>query len=171
MAETIRILGLDPGLRRTGWGVIESAGASLRYVASGACVIPAADTLPERLAALHRAVVAVVEGHTPDEAAVEQTFVNANPDSTLKLGQARGIVLCVPALSGCAVAEYAPNQIKKSVVGSGHADKRQVQAMVSMLLPKAKYDSDDEADALAVAICHAHHRLFPARVARMVTAS
>ena len=170
MAEAIRILGLDPGLRRTGWGVIESAGASLRYVASGACRIPSNLALADRLAALHRAVADIVAGHAPDETAVEQTFVNANPDATLKLGQARGVVLCVPALAGCAVAEYAPNQIKKSVVGSGHAEKQQIRAMVSMLLPRATFDSDDEADALAVAICHAHHRLVPARTAGMVRA-
>ena len=96
---------------------------------------------------------------------MEQTFVNANPDSTLKLGQARGVVLCAAALSGCPVSEYAPNQIKKTVVGSGHAEKQQIRAMVAMLLPRAQFDSDDEADALAVAICHAHHRLVPARAA------
>ena len=170
MAEAIRILGLDPGLRRTGWGVIESAGASLHYVASGACRIPSNLALADRLAALHRAVADIVAGHAPDETAVEQTFVNANPDATLKLGQARGVVLCVPALAGCTVAEYAPNQIKKSVVGSGHAEKQQIRAMVSMLLPRATFDSDDEADALAVAICHAHHRLVPARTAGMMRA-
>jgi crossover junction endodeoxyribonuclease RuvC len=159
MAETIRILGLDPGLRRTGWGVIESTGSTLTYVASGACQVPASGGLPDRLAALHRAVSQVAADASADEAAVEETFVNANPASTLKLGQARGVVLCAAALSGCPVAEYAPNQIKKTVVGSGHAQKQQIETMIAMLLPKARPQSEDEADALAVAICHAHQRL------------
>lgn len=154
----IRILGIDPGLRRTGWGVIVADGSRLSFVAAG--VITPDDTLDlaPRLAALHAGLVAVLAEHAPDEAAVEETFVNGNPASTLKLGQARGIAMLVPAQAGLHVGEYAPNLIKKTVVGAGHADKRQIQAMIGVLLPKALFKGADAADALAVAICHAQHR-------------
>jgi len=154
----IRIVGIDPGLRRTGWGVIESDGVRLVYVASGVITSEADDALSVRLLSLHTGLRAVIAMHAPQEAAVEETFVNDNARATLKLGQARGIAMLVPAQSGLKVAEYAPNQIKKTVTGVGHGEKAQVAAMVGMLLPKAKPDSPDESDALAIAICHAHHR-------------
>jgi crossover junction endodeoxyribonuclease RuvC len=158
MAETIRIIGLDPGLRRTGWGVVDSEGNALRFVASGTVTSNDADELAARLCQLHDGIVAVLARYGPEEAAVEQTFVNANPTSTLKLGQARGIAMLVPARAGLRVAEYAPNAVKKSVIGVGHGDKAQIRMMVRVLLPKATFDRDDAADALAIAICHAHHR-------------
>ncbi len=151
------LLGLDPGLRTTGWGVIESHGNRLKHVAHGIVTSTATNDLAQRLLQLHDGLMSVLESWQPDGAAVEQTFVNKNPDSTLKLGQARGVVLLVPALRGVPVAEYSANHIKKAVVGVGHAAKEQVHAMVSRLLPGAKNMSADAADALAVAICHAHH--------------
>jgi crossover junction endodeoxyribonuclease RuvC len=154
----IRILGIDPGLRRTGWGIIAVEGTRLSFVACGTVTSDGAAALAERLAALHDGIKAVIDTHRPDEAAVEETFVNKDAGATLKLGQARGIALLVPAKAGLSVAEYAPNLIKKSVVGVGHADKTQVQAMIKVLLPKAELSSADAADALAVAITHAHHR-------------
>ena len=154
----IRIVGLDPGLRRTGWGVIDSDGVRLIYVASGVIVPPADDELAYRLRFIFEGVSGILSSFKPQEAAVEETFVNENPRSTLKLGQARGTVLLAPAMAGLKVAEYTPNLIKKSVVGSGHAEKQQIQAMIKFLLPKAKFDSADEADALAIAITHANHR-------------
>ena len=157
----IRIIGIDPGLRRTGWGVIESDGVRLGYVASGMIASDADDALAVRLCALFRGLTTVLSAHAPGEAAVEETFVNENAKATLKLGQARGIAMLAPAMKGIRVAEYTPNLIKKTVVGAGHADKRQIQMMVQMLLPKAKFDSADEADALAIAICHANHRSSP----------
>ncbi|HVV92798.1 MAG TPA: crossover junction endodeoxyribonuclease RuvC [Hyphomicrobiales bacterium] len=157
-AGAIRILGIDPGLRRTGWGVIACAGNRLTFLACGTVVPDEGLALAARLAALHDGLAAVVAAHAPDEAAVEETFVNGNPASTLKLGQARGIALLVPAQAGIAVAEYAPNLVKKTVVGVGHADKRQIGAMVRVLLPRAEAAGADAADALAVAITHAHHR-------------
>ena len=157
-AQAIRIFGIDPGLRHTGWGVIVSAGSRLSYEASGVISPPASAPLAERLAVLHDALVDLLRAHAPDEAAVEETFVNKDPVSTLKLGQARGVALLAPARLGLMVGEYAANQVKKSVVGVGHADKKQVQAMVKVLLPKARCKAADEADALAIAICHAHHR-------------
>ena len=163
----IRILGVDPGLRRTGWGVISAEGSRLSFVAAGVVRSDDAASLAARLAELHDGLVAVLRAHAPDEAAVEETFVNSNPHSTLKLGQARGVALLVPALAGLSVAEYAPNLIKKTVVGAGHADKRQIQAMISILLPKALVTSPDAADALAVAICHAQHRGSAARLAAL----
>lgn len=158
MAQTIRIIGIDPGLRRTGWGVIDVAGNALGFVASGVVVSHERASLAERLVALHDGLLAVVERLAPGEAAVEQTFVNRDASATLKLGQARGIALLVPARAGMAVAEYAPNAVKKAVVGAGHADKRQIRAMVKVLMPRADFDTDDAADALAIAVCHAHHR-------------
>ena len=153
----MRLLGLDPGLRATGWGVIEANGNSLSHIADGA-VRPDTDApLSDRLAALYAALCTIVEEFAPDEAAVEETFANRNPASTLKLGQARGVVMLAPAQAGIPVAEYSANVIKKSLVGAGHADKGQIGAMVRMLLPGSATDSPDAADALAVAVCHAHH--------------
>ena len=153
----MRLIGLDPGLRRTGWGVIDAAGNRLSHVADG--VIRTRDTLSlaERLSALYRELGAVLERFAPEAAAVEETFVNKNPTSTLKLGLARGVALLTPALHKLKVYEYPANLIKKSVVGAGHAGKEQVQAMVRVLLPASQAESPDAADALAVAICHAHH--------------
>jgi crossover junction endodeoxyribonuclease RuvC len=159
MSVTIRILGVDPGLRRTGWGMIAMTGNNLAFVAAGTVKAPLDGELAARLLALHQGLSEVVRLHRPDEAAVEQTFVNRDASATLKLGQARGIALVVPAAAGLAVAEYAPNAIKKTIVGAGHAEKGQIRAMVRMLLPRAEFDSDDAADALAIAICHAHHRV------------
>ena len=156
--RTIRIIGIDPGLRRTGWGVVDSDGVRLVYVASGVILPPTDDDLAYRLRALFEGVSGVIASFKPQEAAVEETFVNDNPRSTLKLGQARGTVLLAPAMAGLKVAEYTPNLIKKSVVGSGHAEKQQVQAMIKFLLPKATFGCADEADALAIAITHANHR-------------
>ena len=153
----MRILGLDPGLRVTGWGVIEAAGGELGFVAQGVVPTDPAQPLWVRLAQLHEGLTCVVRRHAPDQAAVEETFVNRNPASTLKLGQARGVVLLAPAQAGLPIAEYPANLVKKSLVGAGHAAKRQVGAMVRMLLPGADPESPDAADALAVAICHAHH--------------
>jgi crossover junction endodeoxyribonuclease RuvC len=153
----MRILGLDPGLRHTGWGVIDVTGNRLTHVADG--VAHAAVDLPlaERLSVLFRQIIAVLEQFRPDEAAVEETFVNKNAASTLKLGVARGVVLLAPADRGLPVAEYSANMVKKSVVGAGHAEKQQVQMMVRRLLPGCAIAEPDAADALAVAICHAHH--------------
>jgi crossover junction endodeoxyribonuclease RuvC len=158
MSGAIRILGVDPGLRRTGWGVIDIAGSNLAFVAAGTVTSDASDGLAERLLALHEGLAAIVREFAPREAAVEQTFVNRDAAATLKLGQARGIAMLVPAKAGVTVAEYAPNAVKKAVVGAGHADKSQIRMMVRVLLPRAVFDSDDAADALAIAITHAHHR-------------
>ena len=159
--ETIRIIGIDPGLRRTGWGIIESDGVRLTYVASGHVSSTNGDVLAYRLREIFEGISGVLASFRPREAAVEETFVNENARATLKLGQARGMALLAPALKGLLVAEYPPNLIKKSVVGAGHAEKQQIQLMVKMLLPKASFDSADEADALAIAICHANHRWTP----------
>lgn len=158
MQTTIRIIGIDPGLRRTGWGVIESDGQRLGYVASGTVASDAKADLANRLVALFEGLSEVLGTWEPMEAAVENTFVNRDAAATLKLGQARGIALVAPALTGLTVAEYAPNMVKKTVVGSGHAGKEQIAAMVGHLLPKARPQTEDEADALAIAITHAHHR-------------
>lgn len=166
-SRVIRIIGIDPGLRRTGWGVIESDGVRLSYVASGVITSTAGDDLAYRLRELYEGISSVLASFEPREAAVEETFVNENPRSTLKLGQARGAALLAPAMKGLRVAEYTPNQIKKTVVGAGHAEKHQIQAMIGFLLPKAKFDSADEADALAIAICHANHRFTPQAKALM----
>jgi crossover junction endodeoxyribonuclease RuvC len=156
----VRILGIDPGLGHTGWGVIECDGNRLRALAHGAIATDSGEDPAARLANIHKALLQVVADWLPDEAAVEEVFVNRNPASTLKLGMARGIALLVPALAGMKVAEYAANLVKKSVVGTGHADKAQVAMMVSRILPGASARAD-AADALAVAICHAHHRSAP----------
>lgn len=156
--RAVRILGIDPGLRRTGWGVIEIDGNRLVYIGCGSVEPP--DTLPlaSRLLGIHEGLAKVLGDFQPAECAVEQTFVNKDGVATLKLGQARGIAMMTPAMFGIAVAEYAPNQVKKTVVGAGHADKNQIQVMLKILLPKAVFKSADAADALAIAITHAHHR-------------
>lgn len=153
----MRIIGLDPGLRYTGWGLIESVDNRLHFLASGRIAVPDKDELNIRLSFLHRELEKVILDTRPDQAAVEETFSNVNPRSTLKLGMARGVVLLAPALHGIPIAEYAANTVKKTVVGAGHADKQQIQHMVKMLLPKADFSTPDAADALAIAICHAHH--------------
>jgi crossover junction endodeoxyribonuclease RuvC len=158
MAPAIRIIGIDPGLRRTGWGVVETLGNSLRFVASGTVRSDDKMALASRLRQLHDGLSAVLHEHMPHEAAVEATFVNKDATATLKLGQARGVAMLVPALAGLAVAEYAPNAVKKTVIGVGHGDKKQIHMMVRVLMPRASFDTDDAADALAIAICHAHHR-------------
>jgi crossover junction endodeoxyribonuclease RuvC len=161
----IRLLGIDPGLQHTGWGVVESAGSHLRYVACGVASTDAAAPLAERLCTLHRALAALIAEWAPDEAAVEHTYVNKNPLAALKLGQARGVAMLAPALAGLPVAEYQAMEVKRAVVGTGHADKVQVAAMVKRLLPGAAIARADASDALAVAICHAHHRAFQRIVA------
>jgi crossover junction endodeoxyribonuclease RuvC len=159
----MRLIGLDPGLRLTGWGVIDVEGNRLRHVAHGVIKVPVEGSLAVRLRELFEGIAAVVAAQKPIEAAVEETFVNVNPGSTLKLGQARGVVLLAPARAGLPVFEYAANLVKKSVVGAGHADKRQIAMMVGRLLPGVEATAD-AADALAVAICHAHHRATAQRV-------
>ncbi len=157
-SNLVRIIGIDPGLRRTGWGVIDSDGVRLSYVASGHITSSGEDDLAYRLKELYDGLVGVIASYRPAEAAVEETFVNENARATLKLGQARGMALLAPAMKGLRIAEYPPNLVKKTVVGAGHAEKRQIQAMIGFLLPKARFDSADEADALAIAICHSSHR-------------
>jgi crossover junction endodeoxyribonuclease RuvC len=154
----MKLLGIDPGLRNMGWGVIETDGNRLIYAGDGVVKSDPNLSLAERLVQLHDGLLLVIERFQPKEAAVEETFVNVNPASTLKLGQARGIALLVPSKFGLRVAEYSPNLIKKSLVGSGHASKEQVQMMINTLLPGCDFQSADSADALAIAICHAHHR-------------
>ncbi|MDR6758868.1 crossover junction endodeoxyribonuclease RuvC [Mycoplana sp. BE70] len=158
MQGTIRIIGIDPGLRRTGWGIIEALGNSLRFVASGTVTSDGDMDLASRLCQLHDGLAEIIHAHQPDEAAVEQTFVNKDATATLKLGQARGIAMLVPARAGLRVAEYAPNAVKKAVIGVGHGDKQQIQMMLKVLMPKAEFKGNDAADALAIAICHAHNR-------------
>ena len=167
MSTVVRIIGIDPGLQRTGWGVIDAVSNRLSFVACGTITSTARDELAGRLVELHDGLAAVIAEHGPDEAAVEHTFVNTNPTSTLKLGQARGVALLVPAKAGLTVAEYQPNAVKKAVVGAGHADKEQIQHMVRILLPRATWKGADAADALAIAICHAHHRQTLARALRL----
>jgi crossover junction endodeoxyribonuclease RuvC len=158
MVGAIRIIGIDPGLRRTGWGVVETLGNQLRFVAAGTVRSDEKQALAVRLCQLHDGLSLVIRDMAPMEAAVETTFVNKDAAATLKLGQARGIAMLVPALAGLAVAEYAPNAVKKAVIGVGHGEKRQIHMMVRVLMPRATFDTDDAADALAIAICHAHHR-------------
>ena len=153
----MRVLGIDPGLRRLGWGIIDAEGSRLRHVANGVCESEGGDDLATRLLALHRQLTEVLTRFAPQIAAVEQTFVNKDAVGTLKLGQARGVALLVPAQFGLPVGEYAPNKVKKTVVGVGHADKRQIDHMVKMQLPGVQIAGPDAADALAIAICHAHH--------------
>ena len=158
MKRPIRILGIDPGLRRTGWGLVEIEGNRLSFVACGSVATDDRAELALRLLAIYEGLVCVVDEFRPDEAAVEATFVNKDAAATLKLGQARGIAMLVPAKTGVPVAEYAPNLVKKSIVGTGHGDKAQVRMMIGVLLPKADPRSEAAADALAVAVTHAHHR-------------
>lgn len=158
LSAPIRIIGIDPGLRNTGWGVVDSHGSRLSFVACGVVRSDAALTLGDRLRQLHEGLTAVLHAHMPAEAAVEETFVNRDPQSALKLGQARGVALVVPALAGLPVAEYAANLVKKTVVGAGHAEKQQIAMMIRILLPRSDAKTADAADALAVAICHAQHR-------------
>src|SRR5438270_4488752 len=158
MGRPIRILGIDPGLRRTGWGVVAIDGNRLIFLACGSLATQDRAALATRLLAIHDGLRRVVAEHAPDEAAVEATFVNKDASATLKLGQARGIAMLVPAIAGLPVAEYAPNLVKKTIVGAGHCEKAQIRMMVAMLLPKADPQSDDAADALAIAVTHAHHR-------------
>ena len=153
----MRVLGLDPGLLHTGWGIIDVEGNALHHVASGVVSPLASGTMADRLVAIFEGVRKVVADRAPELAAIEETFVNRNPDSTLKLGLARGAALVAAASAGLPVHEYAARLVKKTVVGTGKADKRQVAAMVRVLLPGARVASADAADALAVAICHAHH--------------
>lgn len=151
----MRVMGLDPGLRALGWGIVDVTGTRLSHVANGVCRTGTGPLGP-RLAALFAELTDIWECHAPDAAAVEQTFVNKDGAATLKLGQARGIAMLVPARAGIEVGEYAPNAVKKAVVGVGHADKRQVDHMVRMQLPGIEIAGPDAADALAIAICHAH---------------
>ncbi|MGZ5823824.1 MAG: crossover junction endodeoxyribonuclease RuvC [Hyphomicrobium sp.] len=156
--EAIRIIGIDPGLRRTGWGIIDTDGVRLGFVACGSVISDEGESLGVRLRQLFDGLQEVLARLSPVEAAIEQTFVNRDGSATLKLGQARGIAMLVPALLALPIAEYAPNVVKKTVVGAGHADKGQIRAMVGYLLPRAVPDSADAADALAIAITHAHAR-------------
>jgi len=160
----LRLIGLDPGLQNTGWGIVESRGTRLTHIANGVVKSDSKKPLAERLVELHDGLLAVLSEWQPQSCAVEETFVNKNPTSTLKLGQARGIALLVPSRAGIPVAEYTPNHVKKSVVGVGHAGKDQVEAMVRVLLPGVKINGPDAADALAVAICHAHHSATAAKI-------
>jgi crossover junction endodeoxyribonuclease RuvC len=158
LRRAIRLLGIDPGLRRTGWGIVEIDGNRLSFIACGSVASDDKADLARRLVAIHDGLATVIEQFVPEEAAVEATFVNKDAVATLKLGQARGIAMLVPARAGLPVAEYAPNLVKKTIVGSGHCEKAQIRMMIGVLLPKADPKSHDAADALAIAICHAHHR-------------
>lgn len=158
MKTAIRIIGIDPGLRRTGWAIIESLGNSLHFVAAGTVRSDDKADLASRLCQIHDGLADILHEHQPHEAAVEATFVNKDATATLKLGQARGVAMLVPARAGLPVAEYAPNAVKKSVIGVGHGDKKQIHMMVKVLMPRAQFDTADAADAIAIAICHAHHR-------------
>lgn len=160
----MRILGIDPGLRRCGWGVVDHRAGRAGYVACGVITPPTDAPLSERLAVLHAGVAEVIAAHGPDEAAIEDTFVHVNPGSALKLGHARAAAMLAAALKGLAVAEYAPRLIKQAVTGKGGAEKEQVATMVRMLLPGARATAD-AADALAVAVCHAHHASTRTRMA------
>lgn len=158
MADVVRIIGIDPGLRNMGWGVIDVLGNSLKYVSSGTIKTDSKKAVALRLVDLYEGLKQVIEQTSPTEAAVEHTFVNKDAVDTLKLGQARSIALLVPTLYGLSVDEYAPNAVKKTVIGVGHGDKKQIQLMVKYLMPKSTPSSPDAADALAIAICHAHSR-------------
>lgn len=167
IGASMRVLGVDPGLRNMGWGVIDSDGSRISHVANGICHSEG-DDLSERLLSLHSQLTEIVARYAPDTAAVEQTFVNKDGAGTLKLGQARAIALLVPAQAGIAVGEYAPNAVKKTVVGVGHADKRQIVHMVRLQLPGIEIVGADAADALAIALCHAHHARTAGRLAAAV---
>ncbi|WP_372571262.1 crossover junction endodeoxyribonuclease RuvC [Ruegeria jejuensis] len=163
----MRILGIDPGLRTMGWGVIESHGSRLSHIANGLCK-SSGDDLGARLLSLHEQLVDVIARYTPDHAAIEQTFVNKDGAGTLKLGQARGVALLSLAQAGLSIGEYAPNRVKKTVVGAGHAEKEQVLYMVKLQLPGCEPAGPDAADALAIAMCHAHYGGRPALQLREV---
>ena len=171
MNKPLRIIGLDPGLRRMGWGVVIADGSRLSHVANGTITSSAEEDLSRRLVELYDGLQAILELHKPDTAAVEHTFVNKDPVATLKLGQARAIALLVPAQAGLPVSEYAPNQVKKAVVGVGHAEKLQVHAMIKILLPRAEVTGADAADALAIAICHAHFAQSSRRLDELMAAA
>ena len=171
MTRPIRILGIDPGLRRTGWGVIEVEGNRLVFTGCGSVATSDKASLAERLVTLHDGLTKVVDDYAPHEAAVEATFVNKDASATLKLGQARGVALLIPARSGILVAEYAPNLVKKTIVGAGHCEKEQIRLMLRVLLPKADPPTHDAADALAIAVCHAHHRQSAALAAKLRSAA
>lgn len=160
------ILGVDPGLQRTGWGLIRKEGSHLKFIDAGTLTSDNKLPLAERLLQLHDALLEIITHYKPDAAAIEETFVNVNPTSTLKLGQARGALLMTLSLAGLDVHEYAATQVKKTVVGVGRAEKQQIQMMVEMLLPasKGKVQGADAADALAIAICHAHHAVMKAKL-------
>jgi crossover junction endodeoxyribonuclease RuvC len=164
MQIATRIIGIDPGLRRCGWGIVDSLGNRLVFIAAGTITPPTTGALAERLAILFSELGQVLDRHAPHEAAVEETFVNAGARSALILGQARGVALLAPAARGLPVGEYAANLVKKSVVGTGHAEKGQVELMVRTLMPAADFKGADAADALAIAICHAHHRTITQRL-------
>jgi crossover junction endodeoxyribonuclease RuvC len=168
--QKMRVIGIDPGLRRMGWGVVDSHGSRVRHVANGVCQSKG-ETLAIRLLSLHTQLQDILERHAPQAAAVEHTFVNKDAAGTLKLGQARAIALLAPAQAGLDVAEYAPNTVKKVVVGVGHAEKSQVEHMVKLQLPGAQIAGADAADALAIALCHAHHAQFSGRLAEAIAAS
>ena len=163
----MRVIGIDPGLRRMGWGIVDVEGSKISHVANGTCV-SAGDDLAYRLSSLFDQLQAVFREFAPETAAVEKTFVNKDGAGTLKLGQARGIAMLVPALAGLVVAEYAPNSVKKTVVGVGHADKKQVEHMVRMQMPGIKINGPDASDALAIAMCHAHHARFAGRLEKAI---
>ncbi len=171
MTHKMRLIGIDPGLRHTGWGIIDTQGSHLAHVANGTIHPDVKAEMAERLRQLHEELTAVIRKYAPASAAVETTFVNRDAKATLKLGQARGVVLLAPAQEGLEVAEYAPNQVKKAIVGAGHADKSQIQTMVKMLLPGCLLDSADAADALAIAITHAHQQPLKARMAQIEKAA
>jgi crossover junction endodeoxyribonuclease RuvC len=162
------ILGLDPGLRHTGWGLVEAEGNRLRFLGCGVVHTDGEAELAARLGGLYRGLAAVIETHSPREAAVEETVVNRNPLSSLKLGHARGVVLLAAAHAGLDVHEYAAKQVKRAVTGTGGAAKEQVAMMVRFLLPGCGEVGADAADALAVAICHAHFRAGRARIAAQI---
>ena len=157
-ARAIRILGIDPGLRRTGWGIVEISGNRLAFLGCGRVETDDRQALAARLATIHSGLVRVISQFVPQEAAAEATFVNKDAAATLKLGQARGVALLAAAQAGLSVAEYAPNLVKKTIVGAGHADKAQIRMMIGVLLPTAEPETEDAADALAIAVTHAHHR-------------
>ncbi len=166
----MRVLGIDPGLRRSGWGIVDAKPGKITHIANGVCASSGKD-LAQRLNSLFDQLSEVLNRWTPDTAAVEHTFVNKDAAGTLKLGQARAIALLVPARFGLDVAEYAPNAVKKVVVGVGHADKAQVEHMVRMQLPTANPAGPDEADALAIALCHAHHVRFASKLGAAIEAA
>ncbi len=157
-ARAIRILGIDPGLRRTGWGIVEISGNRLSFLGCGRVETNDREALASRLATIHAGLARVIAQFAPQEAAAEATFVNKDAGATLKLGQARGVALLAAAQAGLSVAEYAPNLVKKTIVGAGHGDKAQIRMMIGVLLPKADPETEDAADALAIAVTHAHHR-------------